>query len=406
MAPVRQLAIKAWSALHAFWMIIGLSLALLLLMETCMRVTDRSPVPRVPAGKPQVSLPWFKEYTRDYDATRSQRWKSYVYFGRLPGYKGRYINIDNAGRRVTPQPTTPAMPSAKVFFLGGSTLWGTDQRDDHTIPAEAARRLQTLAGAGKRIEVSNLGETGYVSTQDFLTLLLELRAGNVPDVVVFYDGINDVGTTVQFGTPGLPQNESKRAAEFALGRAIDRSGFERGLGKDMKALRALSAEAIKQSSLYNWAQSKKPRPQLTFIAADSAARGTARVYAANMRAVEALATRYGFDALYVWQPNLHTTEKVLTPFESSLMRGIKANDFERRIRETQLLLPPILDSAMATVAPARFVDASSLFRGDTMAVYTDRIGHNTEAAIPTIVDAFWPALQTLVTRRLTRTPDK
>ena len=403
MASVRQVVIKVWNALHAFWIIIGISLAILLVMESCTRIMDRSSAPRAPANKPQASLPWYQDYTRDYDATRAQRWKSYVYFGRLPSYNGRYIQIDSAGHRVTPQPTTPAVPAAKVFFFGGSTLWGTDQRADHTIPAEASRRLQTLAGPGKRIEVRNLGETGYVTTQDFLALLLELRAGRVPDVVVFYDGINDVGTTVQFGTPGLPQNESKRAAEFALGRAIDRSGFEQGFSKDMKALRALGAEAIKQSALYNWAQSKKPRPQLTYISADSAARGTAHVYAENMRAVEALAKTYGFDALYVWQPNVHSTEKILTPFESALMKSIKADDFQRRNRETQQRIPPILDSAMATVAPGRFVDASSLFRGDTLAVYTDRIGHNTEAAVPPIVDAFWPTLQTLVTRRLTAT---
>jgi lysophospholipase L1-like esterase len=405
MSAARKFAIKAWDALHAFWIIIGISLAMLLLMETCVRVADRSS-PRTPAGKPQVSLPWYADYTRDYDATRSQRWKSYVYFGRLPSYKGRYINIDSLGHRVTPQPATPAVPSAKVFFFGGSTLWGTDQRDDHTIPAEASRRLQALAGPGRRIEVSNLGETGYVTTQDFLALLLELRAGNIPDVVVFYDGINDVGTTVQFGTAGLPQNESKRSAEFALGRAIDRSGYEQGFGKDMKAWRALSAEALKQSALYNWAQSKKPRPQLKYIAADSAARGAARVYVANMRAVEALARMYGFDVLYVWQPNLHSTQKVLTPFESALMRSIKASEFDNRIRETQLLLPAILDTAMASVAPGRFIDESSLFRGDTLAVFTDRIGHNTEAAVPTIVDGFWPALQSLVTRRLSATRPK
>ena len=59
--------------------------------------------------------------------------------------------------------------------------------------------------------------------------------------------------------------------------------------------------------------------------------------------------------------------------------------------------------AMAFLAPGRFIDESSLFRGDTLSAFTDRIGHNTEAAVPTIVDGFWPALQTLVTRRLTMT---
>ncbi len=55
----------------------------------------------------------------------------------------------------------------------------------------------------------------------------------------------------------------------------------------------------------------------------------------------------------------------------------------------------MLDSAVIRVVPAqRFVDAAGLFAGDTMSVYTDWLGHNTEASIPRIVDTFWPALQT------------
>ena len=45
-----------------------------------------------------------------------------------------------------------------------------------------------------------------------------------PDVVVFYDGINDVMATVQNGRAGLPQNEANREEDFRSGRlaaAID-----------------------------------------------------------------------------------------------------------------------------------------------------------------------------------------
>ena len=93
-------------------------------------------------------------------------------------------------------------------------MWGTSQRDDKTIPAEASRRLQALAGPSRRIEVTNFGENGYVLTQEVIELMLQLRKGNVPDIVVFFDGINDAGATVQWGEGGNTQNESKRVAEF------------------------------------------------------------------------------------------------------------------------------------------------------------------------------------------------
>ncbi|MEO7458052.1 MAG: SGNH/GDSL hydrolase family protein [Gemmatimonadaceae bacterium] len=404
---VRLFAIRTWRFLQAFWLIVGMSVALLLLIESCFRVqatvSERMSGVRpgaAPKGDPQAGQPWFDEFTKEYDATRPQRWKSYVYFGRKPSFTGRYVNIDSAGHRITPQPIAPATPAAKVFFFGGSTMWGTAQRDDHTIAAEAARRLQPLAGAGKRIEVTNFGESGYVTTQELLALMLELRAGNIPDVVVFYDGINDVGTTVQYGAPGIPQNESKRANEFAVGRTLDRASFERGLGKDLRALRFLVGEGFNQLAIVDWLKSKKPKAPLTYVSADVAARGTVGVYAENMRIVEGLAKIHGFTAVYVWQPSVHSTEKTLTPFEARIAKQIEGSDFEHRIQETQRIIPGMLDTAMAGVAPGRFVDASGLFKGDTMSVYVDRIGHNTEASVPRIVDAFWPALQGAVTARV------
>jgi hypothetical protein len=229
-------------------------------------------------------------------------------------------------------------------------------------------------------------------------LELELRAGNHPDVVVFYDGINDVGTTLQYGAAGIPQNESKRVSEFAMGRAIDRTGFARGLRKDLAAEGVLLREGFNQLEVVDWVKSKKPAPPLTFISADSAARSTVRVYVENMRIVEALAKAYGFQAIYVWQPSIHSTPKPLTKYEDRLVKRIKLDDFQNRTRETQLAIPPLVDSAMAAIAPGRFIDATSLFKGDTMSVFVDRIGHNTEASVPKIVDAFWPALQAAVQR--------
>lgn len=402
---VRSAAIRTWQFIHAFWLMIGMSLAILLLMESCIRVQQSVSERRSgvrpgapPAGDPQAKLPWYDEFTREYDATRPQRWKSYLYWGRLPSFKGRYVNIDSAGRRITPQAQNAEPPIARVWFFGGSTMWGTAQRDDHTIPAEAARRLIALAGPFNRIEVTNFGESGYVTTQELIDLELQLRAGARPNVVVFYDGINDVGTTVQYGAPGIPQNESKRVSEFAMGRTLDRTGFARGLKKDLTAEGILLREGFNQLALVDWVKSKKGSPPLMFISADSAARGAVHVYAENMRIVEALSKAYGFQAIYVWQPSIHATPKPLTKFEERIMSGIKNNAFERRIRETQLAVPPIVDSAMATIAPGRFIDATSLFVGDTMSVFVDRIGHNTEASVPKIVDAFWPALEAAVKR--------
>jgi hypothetical protein len=395
---IRRIVVGSFEALRTAWLVLGVTIALFLVLEIGMRIVqkpgaDDDAPPRVMlAGDPRQE-PWYGEFNRDYNATRGQRWRPYLYFGRNPSYSGRYISIDSAGRRVTPQPTTPATPVARVWFFGGSTMWGTSQRGEHTIAAEAATRLQTLAGPGKRVEVVNFGETGYVNTQELMQLMLELRAGRVPDVAVFYDGLNDVASTVQYGAPGIPQNEAKRASEFAMGRALDRSSYGQGTRRDLGRLALLTGQAFQQLAITNWVKGLKPAPQTTYPSADSAARGTVEMYAGNVRLIEALAARYGFTPIYVWQPNLHTSEKRLDPYEERLRRQIAASAFHRRIQEVHRVIPPMVDSAMATIVPRdRFVQDAALFRGDTLPVYTDWLGHNTEISVPRIVDTFWPAL--------------
>jgi lysophospholipase L1-like esterase len=396
---IRRIVVGSFEALRTTWLVIGVTIALFIVLEVAMRIVqapraDDDAPPRVMlAGDPRAE-PWFADYNRDYNATRGQRWRSYVYFGRNPSYRGRYISIDSAGHRVTPQPTTADAPAARVFLFGGSTMWGTSQRGDHTLAAEVARRLQPLAGPGRRIEVVNFGETGYVNTQELLQLMLALRAGNVPDVVLFYDGLNDVFATVQYGTPGVPQNESKRADEFAMGRLLDPGSYGQGTRRDVSRLAMLSGQALQQLAITRWVKGLKSAPAPVYPPADSAAHATARVYAENVRLVEALAARYGFTPIYVWQPNLHASEKQLDPFEQRLRRRIAADAFHRRIQEVHRVIPPIVDSAMATVVPRdRFVQAADLFHGDTLPVYTDWLGHTNEVSVPRIVDTFWPALQ-------------
>lgn len=396
-------------AIRAGWLIIGITLAILLLLETTVRVRRHfaarsANAPRAyVAGDPRAES-WYADYLREFEATRDLRWRPYVYYRRAPTPPGRFITIDSLGHRRTPQPAQPATPAARVFLYGGSTMWGEPQREDRTIAAELARRLQPLAGPGARVEVRNVAETGYVFTQEVLQLMLDLRAGHRPDVVVFYDGINDVAATVQRGAPGEPQNEHNRIGEFRLGRALTRAGYGSALEKDLRALSVIGGLAFQRLALVQWAQSRRPAPARPLIAADSAARGIADTYAENAMLVEMLASRYGFTPVYVWQPNMHATGKRLTPHEENLRRQIERDAFHVRLREVHQRVPALLDSAMRGVTPDRFVNAASLFESDPQPVFVDIIGHTTETSVSSIVDAFWPRLQAAVTRKLAVAP--
>jgi lysophospholipase L1-like esterase len=400
--------VRAWRGLATGWQLAGATLLLLALLEGGTRValalrdrargvTQRSFTP----GDPQEGLPWHAAYVREFDAVRAQRWQPYVYWRRAGGFRGRYVTVDDSGRRVTPQPTAGAV-ALEVWLFGGSTMWGTGQRDSATIAAEVARRLAPLAGPGRRIVVVNHGENGWVSTQSLLALQLALRAGGRPGVVLFYDGINDVAATVQRGEGGVPQNEFKREHEFALGRTVDHQVTFRDGGDDAAALAALAGEALNQSAFVRWVRTLAPRRASTFAPADSVAAWTVAAYAANAGMVELLGRAHGFVPLYAWQPTPQATPKRLTRFEARLLADGDKDPYWRRLREAHPLAAARWRDTMAHVAPERALDLSGAFAGDSLAVFTDRTGHTTEAAVPRIVDAIWPALERAVRAQLAR----
>jgi hypothetical protein len=241
--------------------------------------------------------------------------------------------------------------------------------------------------------VTNFGESGYVSTQGMIELQLQVRSGNIPDVVVFYDGINDIAAAAQSGQAGVPQNEFNRSREFSFGRAV--YGSETGVGSDWRAARAITGAILQRLQFVQ-------RLLVAFSPSYAMHRPTEEVaddivtaYLGNVEFIESLKRTHGFDVLYIWQPTPHTTTKILTPHEQKLLKGIASRPFSRQLRDLHRIVAPKIDSAMRTRVRTRFVNASDLFKGDTISVFSDEIGHNTEKAIPYIVDAFYPNLLAL-----------
>src|SRR4051812_21681633 len=147
-ALLRTIAIKGWQFLRAFWMIIGISIGIFLFMESCDRlqettrykvgdavsgIRNRGAPAKPVARNPMEKEPWYSQYLTEFLATANQGWRPYVYFRRAHASHGQLVSVDSQLHRVTPQPLTPAQPLGRVFFFGGSTMWGSNLRDDHTI---------------------------------------------------------------------------------------------------------------------------------------------------------------------------------------------------------------------------------------------------------------------------------
>src|SRR6266571_3319898 len=311
------------------WSVCGLTLALWVALEGGYRVQGAlrravASATRAQVPHPYADQPWFAAYQAEYRF--AMQWEPYLYWRHAP-QRGRYINVDSVGHRRTVQSVPLSGAVRHVLFLGGSAMWGLGARDEMTIPSLVAARL---AERGVRdVAVTNFGETGYVFTQELFQLELELRRGGRPDVVVFYDGFNDIAAAVIDGRAGVPANEPNRVAEFGLRR-----------------LRQLTSRASGAAS--------GPAP-------DSTARDAARTYAATAHLVEGLAQRYGFRTLYFWQPALHTSLKPLAPYERVLRDSIEADPFQRRLRAVDVAAAAEIDAVMADMAPERFVNLTHMF---------------------------------------------
>jgi hypothetical protein len=182
-------------------------------------------------------------------------------------------------------------------MFGGSTLWGTGAPDDKTI----ASYLQAKLGAN--FDVYNYGETGYVSAQELNSLLLLLAQGHLPDIVIFYDGVND-GYAGAY-SPAIPRDphnlrlEDPAVYPLVL-RLLDHSNYK----KLFKLLAGNSSSAA-------WDQKIAP-------AIDKNSAGVVDMYEALVRQVNGLASEYGFEAYFFWQPNLFSlTREHLTPYEKN-----------------------------------------------------------------------------------------
>lgn len=137
--------------------------------------------------------PWARPLLEETEEVE-YRFEPFV-ISRAEPYEGRYVTVTDQGRR-TYQPAALPAGAPTVWFFGGSTTYGEGQRDLHTIPSEVARLAES---AGTPVRAVNYGERGWVLWQEVLLFEQELAVRPPPDVVVFYDGSNELNVQVEQG---------------------------------------------------------------------------------------------------------------------------------------------------------------------------------------------------------------
>lgn len=365
------------------WAVLGLSLVTVFALDLLLRAVlpdgrenDRA-VDRLRAESLERS-DFMGPLLREYHDSKDMVWAPYLYW-RRPSFDGEHVRVADNGRRYTWAPVDESHDSAEatqVFVFGGSTTWGAGARDEFTIPSLLAKQMHA---AGIAVRVHNFGESGYVNTQSVISLMLELQRGNVPDVVVFYSGANDLFAALQAGHAGEPQNEDNRRLEFNSSKrrtrlaALTLQRTFSGIDRLASWLRRGDAEARFTDDV----------PRLASEALN--------VYLGNLRIVQALSERFGFEALYYWQPSVFSKAR-RTAFEDSLV-ALRPEAEGELFRQASALVA----RAPELAAIENFSDLSNAFGNRPDPVFDDFI-HISEAGNAVIASAMSSELRALLVR--------
>ena len=113
----------------------------------------------------------------------------------LQDLSGEFLNVVNGVRRTTDQPGTY---ENTLYLFGGSSVFGQEVPDHHTIPSYLQRLVNSRLGGKYKVE--NYGVVAYIAQQQTARLLdTPLEKG---DIIVYLDGVNEVAFSLDRNMPG------------------------------------------------------------------------------------------------------------------------------------------------------------------------------------------------------------
>jgi hypothetical protein len=260
-----------------------------------------------PARTEPSTHPWFEDLMQEQATVRARYWPFVGW--RAQPRPGPLMTIGSDGNRVVPGASCET-GAYRVLVLGGSTVFGFGVPDWGTLPAYLQ---QALASRLQRpICVRNLGQLAWSSTQDAIALLRELQDGERPDLVIFYQGYNDVTTGgndgVGLGTSGGVDYDGARAQDEVTehtGRTA-LAEFLRGTGLGQVA-----------TGLRAWLEPAQPDPPSPLTP-----ESVLRAYSVSVDAARGLADAAGAKTWFFWQPTILTRSGPVTPSEMQVLSNV------------------------------------------------------------------------------------
>jgi len=360
-----------------FWKGLGLLLlnvvtALVLLDMVSLVLLKATGRYALPSGLPRERIEGIR---RAQGASVWGSYTPYVVWKAAPLQRGAE-GTDSLGNRLTTGAS--ADPDAfEVLFMGGSAAWGSGVPDSATIPSLLQQQLARRASVPVR--VVNLGQISWVTTQEIVDLSLLLRDGWAPDLVIFYDGFNDVCSAFRYGRAGLHW-DYPQVRDMLNGTSISRLREE---APAMLLEETSTYQLLRRLGLAGGLSvAESPDPAAFAVGRESLlAVEVGSIYSANMRFARDLGTARAFRVCCVLQPTIWTGEKALTADESHLLAGVAGLQIGGSDSTfVHFLRTSYEDLRASSSADSLFFDMTGALDGVRPAVYIDAAGcHLNEA---------------------------
>ena len=265
-------------------------------------------------------------------------YRPYVGFSPVPGFR--------------PMPTR-TKKAFRVFFVGGSAMEISAARSVMDVQ-------ERLTQMRCNVEVINAGRSAYVSGQEVVMTLMELLPLH-PDLVIVFDGYNDISRVEEGEAPGSPEYTRAMEASFTAG---------------MSAYQALLNDVAQRSFLVQLL--KVGRSGQPFVSAGESQvfEDAVEIYGSNIEKMARLAAANKYGLIVAIQPVLFFKDHL----GSSEAKLIAANP--ERAQVYQHYFPQLIERARAITGNegVSFRDLSQVFEGVSGDVFIDGVHFDGENA--------------------------
>jgi hypothetical protein len=220
---------------------------------------DDEPDPNRGDGQPELAdrpafsgVPWADEVEAEFARYGNGHLPTDPELGYVVGdFDGVHLSVRDGVR--TSLASTCACPRVHLWLLGGSSAFGWNQRDEHTIASHLVRLGEEL---GVAVVVDNFAVPGWTIDQERRHLERLLARRPAPDGVIVYDGFNDVmaavteaalaGRPLDPAKPSILDNEALRIYSTQGGELSDAGGPD-AVGEAAAARHVDAQEAVRSA---------------------------------------------------------------------------------------------------------------------------------------------------------------